>query len=273
MSQILVSASFDDLRSRHMRFLQEAAELGDVVVLLWNDETVQRLESRPPKFPETERKYLVESIRYVDRVELVNLADREGLPTREDLQGSTWTVEESEDSSTKKVFCQQHGMHYVTIPEQQLRDYPTNADMTETAPSTERKKVLVTGCFDWFHSGHVRFFEEVSLLGDLYVIVGHDANIRLLKGEGHPMFSENERRYMAGSIRFVKAAFVSTGKGWLDAEPEIRQLKPDIYAVNEDGDRPEKREYCREHGIEYRVLSRAPKEGLPKRQSTELRGF
>ena len=50
--------------------------------------------------------------------------------------------------------------------------------------------MIVTGCYDWFHSGHVRFFEEVSELGDLYVVVGNDANIRLLKGEGHPLFPE-----------------------------------------------------------------------------------
>ena len=158
------------------------------------------------------------------------------------------------------------------ISEQQLQGYP-EPDESAEAPSAGPKKVLVTGCYDWFHSGHVRFFEEVSELGDVYVVVGHDANITLLKGDGHPMYSEDERRYMAGSIRFVKRAFVSCGDGWLDAEPEIERIKPDIYAVNEDGDVPEKRDYCQAHGIEYRVLKRLPKKGLPKRQSTDLRGF
>ena len=119
----------------------------------------------------------------------------------------------------------------------------------------------------------MRFFEEVSRLGELYVVVGHDANIRLLKGEGHPFYEQDERRYMAGSIRHVHQALVSTGDGWLDAEPEIQRIRPDIYAVNEDGHRPEKREYCQAHGIDYRVLKRLPKEGLPRRHSTDLRGF
>ena len=110
-------------------------------------------------------------------------------------------------------------------------------------------------------------------MGDLYVVVGHDANIRLLKGQGHPLFPEAERRDMAGAVRYVKQALVATGDGWLDAEPEIKRLRPDIYAVNHDGDRPEKRAYCQAHGIEYRVLERIPKEGLPRRQSTNLRGF
>ena len=87
------------------------------------------------------------------------------------------------------------------------------------------------------------------------------------------MFPANQRRYIVGSVKYVHQALVSSGDGWLDAKPEIRRIKPDIYAVNEDGDRPEKREYCAAHGIEYRVLKRTPKEGLPRRESTDLRGF
>jgi hypothetical protein len=50
-------------------------------------------------------------------------------------------------------------------------------------------------------------------------------------------------------------------------------LKPDIYAVNEDGDKGGKREYCKKNGIQYLVLKRTPAPGLPKRSSTDLRGF
>jgi len=136
-----------------------------------------------------------------------------------------------------------------------------------------RKKVIVTGSFDWFHSGHVRFLEEASALGDLIVVVGHDANIRLLKGAGHPLLPEQERCYAVASIKYVHQALISTGHGWLDAEPEIQRLKPDIYAVNEDGNKGGKREYCQKLGLEYRVLKRIPAPGLPPRSSTILRGF
>jgi hypothetical protein len=87
------------------------------------------------------------------------------------------------------------------------------------------------------------------------------------------MYSEDERRYMVSSIRHVKRTLITSGYGWLDAEPEMELVRPDIYVVNEDGDRPEKREFCEARGIEYRVLKRLPREGLPARQSTELRGF
>jgi len=46
-----------------------------------------------------------------------------------------------------------------------------------------------------------------------------------------------------------------------------------MYVVNEDGDQPEKREFCHAHGLEYVVLKRQPHPGLPRRTSTQLRGF
>ena len=84
---------------------------------------------------------------------------------------------------------------------------------------------------------------------------------------------QEERRYAIGAIKFVKQALITSGNGWLDADPEIRVLKPDIYAVNEDGDVGGKREYCAELGIEYLVLRRTPAPGLTPRTSTGLRGF
>ena len=78
---------------------------------------------------------------------------------------------------------------------------------------------------------------------------------------------------MVQSIRFVKQAQISSGSGWMDAEPEIDVIKPDYYVVNEDGDKPEKQAFCDAHHIEYKVLKRLPKPGLPRRESTALRGF
>lgn len=78
---------------------------------------------------------------------------------------------------------------------------------------------------------------------------------------------------MVQAVRCVHQAIVSTGHGWMDAEPEVEIIEPHFYVVNEDGDKPEKRAFCEARGIEYVVLKRIPKEGLPRRESTKLRGF
>ena len=62
---VVVTASFDDLRSRHIRLLEEAAKLGEVHALIWPDERVQAFTNKPPKFQAHERLYLVQAIRYV----------------------------------------------------------------------------------------------------------------------------------------------------------------------------------------------------------------
>jgi cytidyltransferase-like protein len=271
--KVVVSGSFDNLRSPDVRFLEEAARLGEVTVLLWSDEANQRLMGKPPRFPEEERAYLVQAIRYVSNVVPVNNPSQ--IPVfmqRKDLRPDLWVVNEAEENTEKQAYCQAQGIELRGIAEDQLRGFPLMDSSTGKNPAL-RRKVMVTGCYDWFHSGHVRFFEEVSGLGDLYVVVGSDPNVRLLKGEGHPLFPQEERRYMVQSVRYVCQALISSGQGWMDAEPEIAQVRPDMYAVNEDGDKPEKRQFCLEHGIEYVVLKRAPREGLPRRQSTDLRGF
>jgi cytidyltransferase-like protein len=196
--------------------------------------------------------------------------DANSLPEPDGIQPQVWVDEEAEANDRRRAYCHQRGIEYRVLPASQMSGFPEPPSM----PSPPgRKKVVATGCYDWFHTGHVRFTEEVSAFGDLYVIVGHDANIRLLKGEGHPLLSEAERRYVVGSIKYVKQALISSGEGWLDADPEIRRLKPDIYAVNDDGDKGGKREYCESLGLEYLVLKRTPAPGLQRRSSTDLRGF
>jgi len=307
---IVVSGAFDDLRSRHLRFLEEAAKLGELTVLLWPDDAIRKLTGQAPKFPQAERRYFLSSVRYVTGVQLVDgFLQPDELPDVPGLRPDVWVVGDCRANAAKAACAHARGVEYVVLRTEQLTGFPDptapsarSADFQSavsrvfnphdvlTSPTasrleigdtaecnsalrTPRTKVVVTGCYDWFHSGHVRFFEEVSAYGDLYVIVGHDANIRLLKGEGRPLFPQEERRYVVGSIRFLTQALISSGEGWLDADPEIQRIRPDIYVVNEDGDQGGKREYCVKHGIEYLVLQRTPAPGLPKRSSTVLRGF
>jgi cytidyltransferase-like protein len=270
---ILVSGSFDDLRSRQVRFLHEASKWGRVRVLLWSDDWVRALSGKNPKFPLAERRYILEALRFVDQVSPVDRFSLERTvldAVRRDGE-VIWAEGMNPGMDTYAHLADHPEIQVQILCEEQLAGFPDS--MSAEPPAAGRKKVVVTGCYDWLHSGHIRFFEEVSQLGDLYVVVGSDKNVRLLKGEGHPLFSQEERRYMVSTVRHVTGALISTGSGWMDAEPEIDQLKPDFYAVNEDGDKPDKRSFCETHGIGYVVLKRLPKEGLPRRESTHFRGF
>lgn len=132
------------------------------------------------------------------------------------------------------------------------------------------KKVMVSGCFDLLHSGHVQFFKEASAYGDLYVSIGSDANIIHLKNR-KPVNTEAERLFMVKSIRYVKDAFVSQEMGVLDFKESIKKIKPDYFIVNTDGDSPAKRELVESLKIQYIVLERLPAKELKARSTTDLR--
>jgi len=268
--RIAATGAFDDIRSRDLRFLEEAARLGKLTVLLWDDQAIYRITGKPPKFSLAERNYFLSAVRYVDRVIPCGDVTPDSLPPIAGLGPEIWADIETPAHAAREKFCRDKNLFYRVFKPDELSGFPQPAPMP-SAPG--RKKVVATGCYDWLHSGHVRFFEEASAYGDLYIVVGHDQNIRLLKGEGHPLLSQEERRYSIGSIKYVNQALISSGHGWLDADPEVQRLKPDIYVVNEDGDKGGKREYCQNLGIEYLVLKRTPAPGLPKRSSSILRGF
>ncbi|HIJ69839.1 MAG TPA: adenylyltransferase/cytidyltransferase family protein [Planctomycetes bacterium] len=268
---IITSGTFDNLCSNQVRFLHEIAKLGQVHLLLLSDEFVEAVGSGKPKFPLPERHYYLRAFRYVSRVHIItDPAQLQNIPGIIGEKADLWCILPSEESPKCRQYAESGGIGYKIVPDEQLGGFPENDISHEP---TSGKRVIVTGCFDWLHSGHIRFLEKASEYGDLYVAVGNDENIKKLKGPGHPMFSQDERRYMVAAVRFVKETLISSGHGWLDAEPEIRRIKPDIYIVNEDGDKEVKRKYCETFGIEYVVLKRLPKNGLPTRISTNLRGF
>jgi len=138
-------------------------------------------------------------------------------------------------------------------------------------PSTKvKKKVFVSGCFDMLHSGHVAFLEEAATYGDLYVCLGSDENVRLLKGR-YPVCTQDERKYMIQALRCVKDCRVSNGWGMMDFQDELEEIKPDILIVNEDGNTQAKAELCARVGINYIILKRIPHGNLPQRSTTSLR--
>lgn len=265
----VVEASLDNLRSDDVRFLQEAARHGPLHVRVPSDDLVAELTGSAPIFPAEERLFLAASLRWVGSSSIV---DR---PVADDVrelkaENAVLVTRAEDDSPLARAAADAQGVAcHVVRPADRL-GFPPIAPVT---PPDDGPRVVVTGCYDWLHSGHIRFFMDAAAFGALYVVVGSDRNVELLKGPGHPLQGEEERRYMVGSVRSVHRCLVSTGSGWMDAEPEIDEIRPTHYVVNEDGDQADKREFCRDHGIEYVVLRRLPHEGLPQRSSTELRGF
>jgi cytidyltransferase-like protein len=165
-------------------------------------------------------------------------------------------------SKSPSVFDKYHPLIYLLLFGSEINGYSIS--------HMRKSKVFVTGCFDMLHSGHVHFLEEASKYGDLYVGIGSDQTIEVLKGGG-PLYTQMERKYLIESLKFVKRCFINQGHGVIDFAKELKIVSPNIFIVNEDGHNSEKSNLCKELGIKYLILKRRPKDNLPLRSTTSLR--
>src|SRR6056297_3570919 len=88
-----------------------------------------------------------------------------------------------------------------------------------------KKRVLVTGCFDILHPGHIFFFKEAAKMGEVYVIVARDSTITKFKKQP-PIIPEKQRLEVVKAIRWVEKAVL----GYEHRKFIVRalNLKPDI---------------------------------------------
>ena len=97
------------------------------------------------------------------------------------------------------------------------------------------KKVLVGGCFDILHVGHVGFLKKARSFGDyLIVLLESDENIKKLKGKGKPIFNLKERIAVLKAIKYVDKIIVvaknPTHETYLKL---IKKIKPNVIAITE----------------------------------------
>jgi len=111
-----------------------------------------------------------------------------------------------------------------------------NASRSEAGGRNHKVKVvLVGGCFDILHYGHISFLEKAKSLGDcLIVALESDENVKKLKGPGRPIHNQNQRKKMLESLRFVnKVIALPPMKSDSDYEKLVRKVNPDIIAITQ----------------------------------------
>lgn len=110
--------------------------------------------------------------------------------------------------------------------------------MTKKVARLPAGKVLVGGCFDVLHPGHVIFLEKAKAAGDyLIVLLESDERIKKLKGIKRPVHDQKMRALTLSALKSVDEV-ISLPNLKTDAEYEaiVEKIKPDIIAVTEGGE-------------------------------------
>lgn len=110
-----------------------------------------------------------------------------------------------------------------------------------------RRTVLCNGCFDLLHIGHLLHFQAAARKGDCLVVsVTKDEFVN--KGEGRPVFTQEQRCAMVGALKCVDSVVLVSSS--LEA---LKLVRPQIFVkgreyagkINNDD-----YQFCKAHGIE-----------------------
>lgn len=106
------------------------------------------------------------------------------------------------------------------------------------------KKVLVGGCFDLLHFGHISFLKQAKTLGDhLVVALESDESAARMKGPSRPIHTQKQREEMLLSLSFVDEVILlpplKTDQEYLDL---VKKVSPDVIAITQGDPIKEKKE-------------------------------
>jgi rfaE bifunctional protein nucleotidyltransferase chain/domain len=98
-----------------------------------------------------------------------------------------------------------------------------------------KKIVLVGGCFDLLHFGHIHFLKQAKSHGDcLVVALESDENVRRMKGDARPIHTQAQRKEMLESLSFVDEVIaLPPMHDDRDYDELVSKLKPSVIAVTE----------------------------------------
>lgn len=104
-----------------------------------------------------------------------------------------------------------HGKQYTCKEQRKIKKFMKNildlkeaVDISKRLRKQHQKIVLVGGCFDILHVGHITLLEEAKKKGDmLFLLLESDETVKNRKGNNRPLQTQEERARVLSSLRFV----------------------------------------------------------------------
>ena len=74
--------------------------------------------------------------------------------------------------------------------------------------NVKNKLIFTNGCFDVIHRGHIELLWYCASLGEVIIGLNSDNSVKRLKGEGRPINSEIDRKYILESLKCVSKVMI-----------------------------------------------------------------
>lgn len=107
------------------------------------------------------------------------------------------------------------------------------AQISKRLKNENKKIILVGGCFDILHDGHIKFLDESKKNADaLILLLESDENIKKIKGNNRPINSQKNRSIVLSSLEYIYGIILLEGVTKSeDYDKLIVQIKPDFIAI------------------------------------------
>ncbi len=101
---------------------------------------------------------------------------------------------------------------------------------TKKVTKKSSKKILLFGCFDLIHKGHLNLFEQANKHGQIIVVIARDKTIKKIKTKP-PKHKEKQRLKHLKKIKTISKVYLgNTGNKY----KIIKKINPDIICLGYD---------------------------------------
>ena len=103
-----------------------------------------------------------------------------------------------------------------------------------------KKVILIGGCFDLLHIGHLRILNKAKKLGDILVVgINNDSFIKKTKGKNRPIIPQDQRAELLLGLKAVDYVFITNKE--LYSENNLEKIKPDFLIFGKEKNKIKRR--------------------------------
>jgi len=143
---VFVSGCFDLLHSGHVRFLQQAAQYGNLHVSIGSDESIRQLKLREPICSQQERLFMIQSLQCVNTASISHeVGTFDYVNDLKLILPDMFVVNEDGDHPKKRELCEQLEIEYIVLLREPFPGLPSRSTTALSASQGIPYRIDIAG--------------------------------------------------------------------------------------------------------------------------------